>query len=74
MANRGYCEHRFEDESAVARIPWISRHDDWVDFEESKFYKDVMASCSQNEGQIRRKLYVLLNNIFPFYLPKRYLK
>jgi len=52
----------------MAKIPWIPVETSDGILEEGSFFKKMKAST----GKVNLKLYRLLNQIFPFYLPKRF--
>jgi len=54
----------------VARMPWIPTKTSAVKLEESKYYTEMIAS-NPDKCQLSLRAYKLMNDIFPFYLPKR---
>lgn len=55
----------------VAQLPWLPKPTSTVEFEKSKFYEILTKGCDTDVAEEKIKVYRLLNDIFPFYLPKR---
>jgi hypothetical protein len=53
----------------IAKIPWMSWKTSNIKLEDHPYFKDVMTAGE--EGSRRLELYRILNQTFPFYLPKR---
>jgi hypothetical protein len=54
----------------IAKIPWMSWKTSNIKLEDHPYFKDVMTAGE--EGSRRLELYRILNQTFPFYLPKRF--
>jgi hypothetical protein len=55
----------------IAQLPWLPKPATTVEFEKSKFYKTITKGCDPEVTKEKIKIYRLLNDIFPFYLPTR---
>jgi len=64
------CDEDEENDShLVAQIPWIKWKKSVRKLEDIKYFQEV--AIAGKEGKTRIELYRILNDIFPFYLPKR---
>jgi hypothetical protein len=61
-----------ENDAVVAQIPWMRQKTSSTKLSESQFYSSCLVSPSAPLKSKKLNLFYILNDTFPFFLPKRY--